>query len=167
MKKIVLDDDEYESEDDVDYSVSAWTTSGVYFIGWREWSDSSVQYIFHSIRIHDNEGPGENENLIGATFNRKFLLLRSRMVQRVRKWSKKLRYFFEIYYEESRMNCSTISHWVCSFNFFSFKSFIILFKTPVFTWVINHWNRWRMRWYQLVRWRWMRFWLRSRTRIYM
>ena len=33
MKKIVLDDDEYESEDDVDYSVSAWTTSGVYFIG--------------------------------------------------------------------------------------------------------------------------------------
>lgn len=76
MKKIVLNQGHHESNDDVDFSISTWSTSGVYFIGWREWSDSSVQYIFHSMRIYDNYGPGEDENLNGATFNRKLPLFK-------------------------------------------------------------------------------------------
>ena len=53
-------------------TVGSWPIPSTFFVGCKNWVDTSVEYIIHSVRIHSDELPGMAKDFYEAVYNSKF-----------------------------------------------------------------------------------------------
>ena len=71
MKKMEKDGNN-ELENSMTETVSSWPTPSTFYVGCKNWVDTSVEYIIHSVRIHSDELPGMATDFYEAVYNSKF-----------------------------------------------------------------------------------------------
>ena len=62
----------YEIKNSISATISSWPTPSTFFIGCKNWVDTSVKYIIHSVRIHSDNLPGIATDFYEAVYNSKF-----------------------------------------------------------------------------------------------